>query len=99
VEHNQGIALGSSPTHDIRYNLPPERAMKLKITFIGNSAGIILPRELLARLRLEKGDELFALETPDGIRLTTYDPTLAKQMEVAEEVMRKDRNVLRKLAQ
>ena len=73
--------------------------MKLKITSIGNSAGIILPRELLARLRLEKGDELFALETPDGIRLTTYDPTLAKQMDVAEEVMRKDRNVLRKLAQ
>ena len=73
--------------------------MKLKITTIGNSAGIILPRELLTRLRLEKGDELFALETPDGLRLTTYDPTFAKQMEVAEEVMRKDRNVLHKLAQ
>ncbi|MEO7014249.1 MAG: AbrB/MazE/SpoVT family DNA-binding domain-containing protein [Dokdonella sp.] len=73
--------------------------MKLKITTIGNSAGIILPRELMARLRLEKGDELFALETPDGIRLTTYDPILAQQMEVAEEVMRKDRAVLRKLAQ
>jgi putative addiction module antidote len=72
--------------------------MKLKITAIGNSAGIILPRELLTRLRLEKGDELFALETPDGVRLTTYDPELARQMEVAEEVMRKDRNVLRKLA-
>ena len=41
--------------------------MKLKITTIGNSAGIILPKELLARLRLEKGDELFALETPDGM--------------------------------
>ena len=41
--------------------------MKLKITTIGNSAGVILPKELLARLRLEKGDELFALETPDGI--------------------------------
>ena len=73
--------------------------MKLKITTIGNSAGIILPRELLTRLRLEKGDELFALETPDGIRLTTYDPEFARQMEVAEEVMRKDRNVLHKLAQ
>lgn len=73
--------------------------MKLKITSIGNSAGVILPRELLARLRLEKGDELFALETPDGLRLTTYDPSFAKQMEVAEEVMRKDRNVLHKLAQ
>lgn len=73
--------------------------MKLKITAIGNSAGIILPRDLLTRLRLEKGDELFALETPDGIRLTTYDPTLAKQMEVAEEVMRKRRTLLHKLAQ
>lgn len=73
--------------------------MKLKITTIGNSAGVILPRELLARLRVEKGDELHALETPDGIRLTTYDPVLAKQMEVAEKVMRKRRSLLRKLAQ
>jgi putative addiction module antidote len=72
--------------------------MKLKITTIGNSAGVILPKELLARLRLEKGDELFALETPDGIKLTTYDPELAAQMEVAENIMRQDRNVLRKLA-
>lgn len=72
--------------------------MKLKVTTIGNSAGVILPRELLARLRVEKGDELYALETPDGIKLTIYDPTLARQMEVAEQVMRKDRNLLRKLA-
>ena len=61
--------------------------MKLKISSIGNSAGVILPKELLARLRLEKGDELFALETPDGIKLTRYDPQLAAQMEVAEQVM------------
>lgn len=73
--------------------------MKLKITAIGNSAGVILPRELLARLRVDKGDELYALETPDGIRLTSYDPDLAAQMEVAEEVMRKRRTLLRKLAQ
>ena len=73
--------------------------MKLKVTTIGNSAGVILPRELLARLRVEKGDELYALETPDGIKLTTYDPTLAKQMEVAEKVMRKRRTLLRKLAE
>ncbi len=72
--------------------------MKLKISTIGNSAGVILPRELLARLRVGKGDELHALETPDGIRLTVYDPTLAAQMEVAEQVMREDRHVLRQLA-
>lgn len=73
--------------------------MKLKITTIGNSAGVILPKELLTRLRLEKGDELLALETPDGIRLTVYDPTLAAQMEAAEGVMRKRRALLNKLAQ
>ena len=73
--------------------------MKLKITAIGNSSGVILPKELLARLRVQKGDELYALETPDGIRLTTYDPELAAQMEVAEGIMRKRRNLLHKLAQ
>ena len=73
--------------------------MKLKITTVGNSAGVILPTELLARLRVAKGDELYALETPDGIRLTVYDPTLAEQMQVAEEVMRTRRTLLNKLAQ
>jgi len=73
--------------------------MKLKITTIGNSAGVILPKELLARLRLEKGDELFALETPDGIKLTVFDPQLAAQMEVAEKIMRERRALLHKLAQ
>ena len=73
--------------------------MKLKITSIGNSAGLILPKEILARLRVEKGDELYVLETPDGIRLTTFDPTLAEQMEVADKVMRKRRALLHQLAQ
>ncbi len=73
--------------------------MKLKITAIGNSAGVILPRDLLARLRLEKGDELYASELPDGIKLSPFDPKLAAQMETAERVMREDRNVLRKLSE
>lgn len=85
--------------YNISYNFTPGRAMKLKITAIGNSSGVILPKELLARLRVDKGDELYALETPDGVRLTTYDPELAAQMEVAERVMREDRAVLRKLAE
>jgi putative addiction module antidote len=72
--------------------------MKIKITTVGNSAGIILPKELLARLRLDKGDELFATELPDGIKLSPFDPDVAEQMKVAERIMRKDRNVLRKLA-
>ncbi len=72
--------------------------MKIKVITVGNSAGVILPKELLARLRLEKGDSLFATELPDGIKLTPYDPTLEGQMAVAENVMRKRRTLLRKLA-
>lgn len=72
--------------------------MKLKITTVGNSAGVILPKKLLARLRVEKGDALYAMERSDGIMLTTFDPTLAEQMEVAEKVMRKRRTLLHKLA-
>ena len=78
---------------------PEATHMKLKITAIGNSAGVILPKELMARLRVEKGDELYAVETPDGVRLTTYDPVFAAQMEVAEQIMRDRRDLLRKLAE
>ncbi len=72
--------------------------MKLKITAVGNSAGVILPRELLARLRVAKGDALYATELPDGIKLTPFDAKLAGEMEVAERVMRKRRTLLKKLA-
>jgi putative addiction module antidote len=72
--------------------------MKIKITAVGNSAGIVLPKELLARLRLEKGDELFVTELPDGVKLTPFDPALAGEMELAERVMRRRKNLLRKLA-
>ncbi|SER14055.1 putative addiction module antidote [Solimonas aquatica] len=72
--------------------------MELKIIAVGNSAGVLLPKELLARLRVEKGDSLYVAETPDGIKLMPHDPELAAQMQVAEGVMRKRRNLLRKLA-
>jgi putative addiction module antidote len=72
---------------------------KLKITTIGSSAGVVLTKELLNVLRASKGDTLFAIETSRGIELTAYDPVVARQMEVAERVMREDRDVLRKLAE
>lgn len=73
--------------------------MKIKITTVGNSTGIVLPKELLTRLRISKGDALYATELPDGIKLSPFNPELAGQMEVAEKIMREDRNVLRKLAE
>jgi putative addiction module antidote len=71
----------------------------LKLTTVGNSVGVVLPREILQRLRVEKGDSLYVLETPRGIELTPYDPQFAAQMEQAEQVMREDRDVLKKLAE
>jgi putative addiction module antidote len=71
---------------------------KVKLTAVGNSTGIVLPKEVLAKLRVAKGDELCLVETPDGIKLTPYDPEFAAQMEAAEQVMREDRDVLRVLA-
>lgn len=73
--------------------------MQLKITTVGNSAGVVLPKELLARLRLKKGDMLYVTETPDGIKLMPYDEEFARQMAVAEKVMRRRRNLLHKLAE
>ena len=71
----------------------------LKVTTVGNSVGVVLPKEILRRLRVEKGDVLYVLNTSDGIELTPFDPEFAAQMEVAEEVMREDRDVLKKLAE
>jgi putative addiction module antidote len=72
---------------------------KLKVSAIGNSTGVILPKDVLERLRVGRGDELMVRETPDGIVLSPYDPELARQMDVAEKIMREDRDLLRKLAQ
>lgn len=71
----------------------------VKLTTVGSSTGIVLPKELLERLRVTKGDILHVVETPRGIELSPYDPEFAEQMALAEEVMREDRNVLRKLAE
>ena len=70
----------------------------LKITKIGNSAGIVLPKEVLAQLRASIGDTLYLSESPDGVRLTASDPDFEAKMEAAEAIMREDRDILRVLA-
>lgn len=70
----------------------------LKLTQIGNSVGVILPKEVLARLKLEKGDAVFITETPDGYAITPHDPAFETQMTAAREIMKKRRAVLRELA-
>lgn len=70
----------------------------LKIRKFGNSAGVILPKELLARLRVGEGDVLYATDAPDGVRLTAADPDFEAKMALAETIMREDRDILRVLA-
>ena len=70
----------------------------LKLTQIGNSVGVILPKEVLAHLKLEKGDSVFITESPEGYTITPHDPEFERQMKVAREVMKKRRAVLRELA-
>ena len=72
--------------------------MKLKITTIGSSAGIVLPKEALARLKVAKGESVFLTESPDGFRITPYDPEFEEQMALARKFMKERRNVLRELA-
>jgi putative addiction module antidote len=70
----------------------------LKVRAVGNSMGVVLPRDILARLRIGEGDILHVIETADGVRLVPYDPEFARQMEAARKVMRRRRAALRELA-
>ncbi|MBK6743919.1 MAG: AbrB/MazE/SpoVT family DNA-binding domain-containing protein [Hydrogenophilales bacterium] len=70
----------------------------LKLTQIGNSVGVILPKEVLANMKLEKGQSVYLTEAPDGFRVTPFDPEFSEQMGLAEEIMQRRRHVLRELA-
>ncbi len=72
--------------------------MKLKIVPIGNSLGVILPKDTLAKLKVTGDDAVFITETADGVRITPYDPEFEAQMNAAKGVMKKRRNALRELA-
>jgi putative addiction module antidote len=71
----------------------------LKIIKIGNSSGIVLPKDVLDRLRVAQGDALYVSEAPDGVRLTATDADFQRKMAVAEQILREDRDILSILAQ
>lgn len=72
--------------------------LKVKITPIGNSMGIVLPKEALTKLHAGKGDILYLVDAPEGLTLTPYQQDLDVQMKAAEKVMKKYRNALHELA-
>ena len=72
--------------------------LKVKVTSIGNSMGIVLPKEALAKLKTGKGETLYLVDSPEGFMLTPYQQNFEQQMDAAEVVMKKYRNALHELA-
>lgn len=70
----------------------------LKLTQIGNSVGVILPKEALARLKLQKGETVFLTESSEGYILTPYDPELEEEIAAGREFMREYRDTFHQLA-
>ena len=73
-------------------------AAPIKVRKVGNSLGVILTKDVVESLGVAEGDELFAVRTPDGIRLTPYDPDFAQAIESTRDYMRRHRNALNDLA-
>lgn len=94
----KGVA--DSEHHDFQVQAPAKPAGRtLKVRKIGNSLGVVLPKDVLAKLRVGEGDELSVSETPEGVALTAADEDSAELMKLAEDIMRKRRRVLKALAQ
>lgn len=74
-------------------------ATQVKITTVGNSAGIVLPKEILSHMNVQKGDSIYLTKTPGGFQITPYDEEFAAKMEVAERVIGKYRDTFRRLAE
>jgi len=72
--------------------------VRMTVRKIGNSLGVILPAEATAALQVAEGDQLFLTPSPEGFRITPYDPAFEQQMKVASKGMKKYRNALRELA-
>ncbi|HLW53944.1 MAG TPA: AbrB/MazE/SpoVT family DNA-binding domain-containing protein [Candidatus Angelobacter sp.] len=71
---------------------------RLKLTAVGTSTGLVIPKDMLKRLKVERGDSLFAIETPSGYLLTPYDPVVEEQIKLSQQIMRDYRETLRALA-
>jgi putative addiction module antidote len=84
--------------YNVGVHLEGQAMTALKLTQIGNSVGVILPKEVLARLKLEKGDTVFVTEAANGVTLTPYDPALDEQLKAGREFMREFRDTFHQLA-
>ena len=70
----------------------------IKLTTVGTSTGAVIPKEMLARLKVEKGDTLYAIETPEGYLLTPYDPAIDEELKAGQRFMKQYRDTFKALA-
>jgi putative addiction module antidote len=93
----RGVA--DSEQHNFQAETPAKPSGRtLKVRKIGNSLGVVLPKDVLAKLNVGEGGELTVVETPDGVSLSAYDDQIARQIEIGRDVMKRYRNALRELA-
>ncbi len=93
----KGVADAATQTFEAQAPAKPA-GRTLKVRRIGNSLGVVLPKEVLAKLNVGEGAELTVTDTPDGVALTGGDAEFARQMEIMRDIMRRYRNTLRELA-
>lgn len=96
---NKGVSDTERQAFEAESPAKPSARRALKVRRIGNSLGVVLPKEVLAKLRVSEGDSLSVHETPDGVVLAPEDTESAELLRLAEEIMRKRRKVLKALAQ
>ncbi|MEM0939634.1 MAG: AbrB/MazE/SpoVT family DNA-binding domain-containing protein [Bacteroidota bacterium] len=101
INEEASCGTGSSflVTFDFDYNFYYKIMIKAKVTTVGASVGIVLPKEILSQLHIGKGDTVTFIQTPNGVEITPYDPKFEEQMDKAKRVMSDYRNALRKLAE
>jgi len=92
------VGVGETPA-PFEAGAPKPAGRTLKVRRIGNSLGVVLPKEVLAKLGVAEGDALSVSDTPDGVSLSAADEDTAELMKLAEDIMRKRRRVLKALAQ
>jgi putative addiction module antidote len=93
----RGVA--DSEQHSFQAETPAKPSGRtLKVRKIGNSLGVVLPKDVLAKLRVGEGDELSVADTADGVALKRNDAELQEQIEAARRAMKRYRNALRELA-
>jgi putative addiction module antidote len=91
--------VSDSETHSFQAQAPAKPSGRtLKVRKIGNSLGVVLPKDVLAKLRVSEGDELSVSETPEGVVLTGFDDEVARQVEIMRDIAKRYRNALRELA-